>query len=97
MNTKEIAMFLLNSCKHLRFFESYMFGSTLNGTGYDIDILIVGEHDERLFELKKEIRLAEENLPLDVLYMNYSEAKETNFIKKENCVKLSVLAKNNIG
>jgi len=92
MTAQEIALFLLTSCRHLNFFESYMFGSTLNGIGNDIDILIVGDHGERLSNLKIEIGLAGENLPLDVLYMDHSEAIETNFIKNENCVMLSMLA-----
>jgi predicted nucleotidyltransferase len=91
MAANEIAKFLLASCKNLRFFESYMFGSALNGIGYDIDILIVGDRGERLFNLKKEIEFAGENLPLDVLYMDYSEAIETNFINNEGCMMLSVL------
>jgi len=70
-----------------------MFGSALNGIGNDIDILIVGDRGQRLSNLKKEIKLAGENLPLDVLYMDRSEAIETNFIKNESCVMLSVLAK----
>jgi len=92
MTSSEIAAHLLGSCDSLAHFDSYMFGSTLNGIGADIDILIVGPGGEALSQLKKEMRLAGQNLPLHVLYMQPSEARDTGFVAKEKCVPLAQLA-----
>lgn len=96
MTANEIATFLLKHCRTLSLFDSYMFGSTLYGIGSDIDILIVGPSDESLSMLKQEIVAAGRELPLDVLYMEPSEEIETDFVNRENCVELSVLASNDI-
>ncbi|MNO04133.1 hypothetical protein D3C81_2250540 [compost metagenome] len=69
-----------------------MFGSSLDGIGYDYDILIVGPAGEPLCRLKKELRVAGEELPLDVLYMLPTEAEETDFVGREGCIPLSELA-----
>lgn len=92
MTAAEIAAHLLASCKSLRQFASYMFGSALSGIGKDIDILIVGPGGEALSQLKEEIQLASENLPLHVLYMQPSEARQTEFVTREKCVPLAQLA-----
>jgi hypothetical protein len=91
MTAGEIAAHLLASCGSLAEFDSYMFGSALRGISEDIDILIVGPDGGRLSQLKHEIRLAGENLPLHVLYMSTSEAHQTEFITQENCVRLAQL------
>ena len=92
MTAKEISQYLIQNCKTLRFYDAYMFGSTLNGVGHDIDLLFVGPSGSTLSALKKEIQLVEKELPLDVLYMQPIEAVETNFVKNEGCVLLSNLA-----
>lgn len=92
MTASEVATFLLKHCRTLSVFESYMFGSTLHGIGSDVDILIVGPSGESLSMLKQEIIAAGRELPLDVLYMEPSEAIETDFVRSENCVELSALA-----
>ncbi|CDK98998.1 protein of unknown function [Magnetospirillum gryphiswaldense MSR-1 v2] len=92
MTACEVAAHLLGHCKSLASFDSYMFGSTLSGIGADIDILIVGPGGEALSQLKEEMRLAGENLPLHVLYMQPSEARYTGFVAKEKCVPLAQLA-----
>lgn len=92
MTASEIAAHLLRSCKSLARFDAYMFGSTLSGIGEDIDILVVGPGGEALSQLKEEMRLAGENLPLHVLYMQPSEARYTEFVVKEKCVPLAQLA-----
>ena len=53
MTAGEIADYILGSCRSLRQFEVYMFGSTLNGIGEDIDILVVGSSGERSPKSKK--------------------------------------------
>ncbi|WP_049810683.1 nucleotidyltransferase domain-containing protein [Bradyrhizobium japonicum] len=83
---------LLGSCKSLAGFESYMFGSTLNGVGRDIDILVVGPDGEPLSKLKSELGVAAESLPLHLLYMLPSEANHTRFVAREKCVPLAYLA-----
>ncbi len=92
MTANEIAAYLLGSCESLARFDSYMFGSTLSGIGQDIDILVVGPGGGALFQLKEEMRLAGENLPLHVLYMQPSEARHTEFVAREKCVPLAQLA-----
>lgn len=92
MTAKEISQYLIQHCLALRFYDAYMFGSTLSGMGHDIDILIVGPSGDTLSTLKKEIADAGKELPLDVLYMQLSEAIETDFVNSEGCVQLSVLA-----
>lgn len=92
MTANEIAAHLLRSCGSLVHFDSYMFGSTLGGVGEDIDILVIGPGGEALSQLKQEMRLAGENLPLHVLYMQPSEARHTEFVVKEKCVSLAKLA-----
>lgn len=88
----EIAAYLLASCDALNEFQSYMFGSSLHGVGCDIDILIVGPRGERLSRLKQQLKVAAQELPLDVLIMEPSEVHETRFVAKVKCVALSVLA-----
>jgi hypothetical protein len=73
-------------------FDSYMFGSTLSGIGHDIDILVVGPGGEALCQLKEEMRVAGENLPLHVLYMQPSEERLTGFVAGEKCIPLAKLA-----
>lgn len=92
MTGRDVARYLLESCKTLNEFESYMFGSSLNRVGTDFDILIVGPSGEPLSRLKEELKLAGSELPLDLLFMLPSEAVETNFIVKERCVLLTELA-----
>ena len=92
MTASEVAAYLLRGCKSLERFDSYMFGSTLIGVGQDIDILIVGPGGDALTELKQEMRLASENLPLHVLYLQPSEARDTEFVTREKCVPLAYLA-----
>lgn len=92
MTASEIADHLLGCCKSLDRFDAYMFGSTLSGVGQDIDILIVGPGGDALSELKKEMRRAGVRLPLHVLYMQPSEAHRTEFVAREKCVPLALLA-----
>jgi hypothetical protein len=92
MAANEIAAFLIKNCGSLNAFDSYMFGSTLAGIGHDIDILVIGSSGEELFVLKQEFMVVGRELPLDVLYMQPSEAVETDFVNREGCIELSVLA-----
>ncbi|PCF94106.1 nucleotidyltransferase domain-containing protein [Vreelandella nigrificans] len=92
MTACEVASYLLKSCKSLQEYESFMFGSSLFGVGSDFDILIVGPSGEPLNRLKAELRLAGEELPLDVLYMLPTEAVETKFVTREKCITLKQLA-----
>ncbi len=94
MAANEVAYYLLESCKTLSNFESYMFGSTLTGIGNDIDILIVGPIGSPLIKLKKELKAASKNLPLDILYMLPSEERETDFINRTGCISLDKLSFN---
>lgn len=91
MTAREVAAYLLGSCKSLAGFESYMFGSALSGVGRDIDILVVGPGGEPLTKLKCELGLAGESLPLHLLYMLPSEANHTRFVAREKCVSLALL------
>jgi hypothetical protein len=72
-----------------------MFGSTLEGVGNDIDLLIVGLGGAPLKILKEELRVAGHMLPLDILYMLPIEALETNFVKRAGCISLVQLSKSN--
>lgn len=92
MTACEVARYLLESCESLRGFESFMFGSSLVGLGNDFDILIVGPCDESLSRLKRELRVAASELPLDVLYMSPAEAEITEFVAREGCITLEELA-----
>lgn len=92
MKAPEVARYLLNSCKSLQEFESFMFGSSLYGVGSDFDILIVGPPGELLSQLKGELKIAANELPLDVLYMLPEEAKETGFVTGEGYISLAELA-----
>jgi len=92
MTASEIAAHLLGKCATLKYFDAYMFGSTLHGVGQDIDILIVGTDGTLLARLKKEILHAGEKLPLHVLYMLPSEEDHTQFVLKQKCIPLSELA-----
>lgn len=93
MTVSEVARHLLNTCKSLGLYESYMFGSSLSGIGCDYDILIIGPSGDALQKLKDEFKLAGAELPLDILYMLPIEAEETLFVKKQKCVPLLLLAK----
>lgn len=73
-----------------------MFGSTLRGVGQDVDILIVGPAGEALARLKEEIAAVGEELPLHIIYMDQSEAVETDFIAREKCVSFSKLAQTGV-
>lgn len=86
----EIAAYLLDNCRSLRQFDVYMFGSTLNGIGEDIDILVVGIGDS-FCQVKQELRAAGERLPLHILYMQLSEARYTDFVRREGCMPLDQL------
>jgi len=92
MTAREIAVYLLGTCDSLKYFDAYMFGSTLHGVGQDIDILIVGPSGDLLAQLKKEIQRAGERLPLHILYMQQSEELHTQFVAREKCIPLSELA-----
>ncbi len=92
MTAKQVALHIIENCPTLKFFETYMFGSTLYGVGHDIDLLVVGPSGPILATLKQEITVAGHELPLDVLYMQPEEVIETDFINRENCVLLSVIA-----
>ncbi|EGD17608.1 nucleotidyltransferase family protein [Xanthomonas hortorum] len=87
-----MASFILRTCASLRHFEPYMFGSSLSGIGSDFDILIIGPNHAPLSELKAEMRMAAQALPLDVLYMLPEEQHETSFINLQGCVSLHVIA-----
>lgn len=91
MTASEIAAHLLESCGSLDRFDSYLFGSTLRGIGQDVDVLIVGPAGEALSQLKEEMRLAGEKLPLHILYMLPAELRRTDFVTRENCVPLAQL------
>lgn len=92
MSASDVACHLLKTCQTLKFFECFMFGSSLFGVGTDFDILIVGPSGEFLLQLKAELKLAGAELPLDILYMLPEEAKETGFIINRKCVSLTHLA-----
>jgi len=92
MTANEVAVYLIKHCGSLAHFDSYMFGSTLEGVGHDIDILIIGPSSDLLSCLKQELMAAGRELPLDILYMQPSEVIETDFVNREKCIKLSVLA-----
>ncbi|WP_240479168.1 hypothetical protein [Pectobacterium brasiliense] len=92
MTASEVARYLLNNCKSLVLYESFMFGSSLLGIGCDYDILIIGPSGDALHKLKDELKIAGAELPLDILYMLPIEAEETLFVKKQKCVSLSLLA-----
>jgi hypothetical protein len=92
MTACEVARYLLRCCGSLQEFESYMFGSSLFGVGGDFDILIVGPSGEPLSRLKAELRIAANELPLDILYMLPAEAETTKFVVREECIALKLLA-----
>ncbi|RJX66077.1 hypothetical protein D6858_14035 [Tsuneonella suprasediminis] len=92
MTASEIAVHLLGTCTSLEYFDAYMFGSTLNGFGQDIDILIVGPGGDLLAQLKKEMQCAGQNLPLHILYMQPSEECHSQFVVREKCIPLAQLA-----
>ncbi|HGW5847179.1 TPA: hypothetical protein ACNIPC_004705 [Klebsiella pneumoniae] len=91
MSVNDVARHLLNTCKSLKFFECFMFGSSLFGVGTDYDILVIGPAGEALIQLKAELKIAGAELPLDILYMLPKEAEETDFVVKQKCVSLSHL------
>ncbi|NSY32261.1 hypothetical protein DS891_01385 [Pseudoalteromonas sp. JC28] len=93
MSASKVAIHLINNCLSLKYFDAYMFGSTLKGVGRDIDILIVGPSGRALSSLKEEMLIASRELPLDVLYMLPSEAIQTDFIRQKGCIELTTLAK----
>lgn len=92
MTAKQVARHILGCCKSLHEFQAFMFGSSLYGFGSDIDILIVGPSGEPLSRLKTELRLASEEIPLDILCMLPAEAEETQFVVQEGCVPLADVA-----
>ncbi|WP_260114783.1 hypothetical protein [Phaeobacter inhibens] len=92
MKASEVADHLMDICSSLENFNAYMFGSALHGVGEDIDILIVGPAGDLLAQLKTELRLAGEQLPLHILCMQPSEEKRTQFVARENCIPLEQLA-----
>ena len=91
MSVNDVARHLLKTCNSLKFFECFMFGSSLLGVGTDFDILVIGPAGEALIQLKAELKIAGAELPLDILYMLPKEAEETDFIVKQKCVSLSHL------
>lgn len=91
MTASEVAKHLLQSCESLRYYKSFMFGSSLYGVGNDFDVLIVGPSGQLLSQLKAEFKLAGNELPLDVLYMLPEEEEETRFISCQACVTLAHL------
>jgi hypothetical protein len=92
MTAADVAAHVLSNCPSLRHFDSYMFGSSLNGFGNDFDLLMVGPSGEALAVLKAELKTAGERLPLDILYMMPEEAAETDFVSRQGCVTLACLA-----
>lgn len=88
MTAGEVAAHLLGSCRSLERFDAYMFGSALRGIGEDVDILVVGPGGDALSQLKRELQVAGEFLPLHILYMLPSEERRTDFVAKEKCVPL---------
>lgn len=88
MSVSEVAFHLLKTCQALKFFECFMFGSSLFGVGNDYDILVIGPAGEALIQLKAELKTAGEKLPLDILYMLPKEAEETDFVVKQKCVSI---------
>lgn len=92
MTAGEVACYLLETCGSLAEFESFMFGSSLSAIGSDYDILIVGPSGAPLARLKSELKVAANELPLDVLYMLPTEAAETQFVIREGCIDLWQLA-----
>lgn len=64
----------------------------LGGIGEDVDILVVGPSGDPLSQLKRELLAAGEFLPLHVLYMQPSEERHTDFVAREKCVPLKLLA-----
>lgn len=92
MTACEVARYIIRCCGSLREFESYMFGSSLFGVGSDFDILIVGSSGEPLSRLKAELQVAANELPLDILYMLPAEAETTEFVAREGCIALALLA-----
>jgi predicted nucleotidyltransferase len=94
MTASEIAIHLLGTCKSLGQFDAFMFGSTLRGVGEDIDILVVGPEGEVLSQLKREFEAAGEFLPLHILYMLPSEERHAEFLTRQMCVPLTILASN---
>lgn len=92
MTSVDVARHLLGVCPSLRDYESFMFGSSLYGVGSDFDVLIVGPSGEPLARLKKELKVAGAELPLDVLFMLPEEAEHTGFVARERCISLSRLA-----
>jgi predicted nucleotidyltransferase len=94
MTASEIAGHLLESCRLLGQFDAYMFGSTLRGIGEDVDIVVVGPGGGVLSKLKEELKVAGEFLPLHILYMQPSEERRTEFLTRQMCVPLTILASN---
>lgn len=92
MTAREVAIHLLKYCHSLEHFDAYMFGSALKGVGEDIDILVVGPAGDHLAQLKKELHIAGESLPLHILFMQPSEEFSTRFMVKEKCIPLTQLA-----
>lgn len=93
MTAAEVAGLLLETCPTLRYFEAFMFGSSLQGVGSDYDVLVVGPSGAPLVRLKSELRAAGAELPLDILYMMPAEAEASAFIAREGCIPLSQLAR----
>ncbi len=91
MSVSDVARHLLKTCQTLKFFECFMFGSSLSGVGTDYDILVIGPEGVALIQLKSELKLAGVELPLDILYMLPQEAEETDFVVKQKCVSLTHL------
>jgi hypothetical protein len=91
MSVSDVARHLLKTCQALKFFECFMFGSSLFGVGTDYDMLVIGPAGEALIQLKAELKLAGAELPLDILYMLPKEAEETDFVVKQKCVSLTHL------
>lgn len=92
MSASQVAMYLLEACPSLGEFQPFMFGSSLDGIGYDYDILIVGPAGEPLSRLKRELQAAGAELPLDILFMLPTEAEETDFVNRERCTPLAELS-----
>jgi hypothetical protein len=90
---KKIAFHIIEGCPSLNNTETYMFGSTLNGIGHDVDILVIYHDIKALIRIKEEIAKVSESLPLHVLYLDQKEAIETDFVVQQRCVPLSKLAR----
>ena len=91
MSAGEIAAHLLRCCSSLDQFDAYMFGSTLGGIGEDVDLLFVGPDGETLSQLKRELRVAGEFLPLHVVYSSRPKSNTPTLSRDKSAYRLGRL------